>query len=239
MHMRVPLACMILILQMVLALTSLSRAQTAKGSSWEILNHVTHRRTYTFVDRRGKCTEGEIMATSDRAVTLKVWRDMRGERPQFGKFGTVTLDRANILRVLDGTKPVDVVYSSTSSWADVRALEEIGEDEGVLVVTRDGKRHKGKFLKVGAHFVELTYWGRGTKIRKEEISEVYYIREAPLSASAEYAAQEAVFIDPELWLYVLHIPPKIRVRLYDASQPEDDSAVGCPDRRWFGQEGAN
>jgi hypothetical protein len=109
----------------------------------------------------------------------------------------------------------------------------------VLVLTRDDKRHKGKIVKVDEHSVVMAYWGRREKLRKEEISEVYYIREAPLSAGAEYAAQEALFIVPELWSYVLHIPPKIRVRVFDASQPENDSAMGCPDRGWFGLEGAN
>jgi len=38
------------------------------------------------------------------------------------------------------------------------------------------------------------------------------------------------FIDPTLWPYLLHIPPKIHVLLYDSSMPEDDSPVECKTR---------
>lgn len=221
-------ACTILVFQLFSALPWLYAAPSGKDNSWEVLKHVTHRRTYTFVDRQGRCTEGEIVATSESAVTLKVWRATRGRRAEYG---FLTLDRANVLRVLDGPKTVDVVYSGASSWSDVRALEKIGEDEGVLVVTREGKHHKGKFLRVGDQSVRITYWGQATEIRKTDISEVSYVREAPLSAGAEYAAQEAVFIDPELWPYVLHIPPKIRVLLYDASLPDENTRFSCPDLR--------
>ncbi len=210
----------------------LTAADTARDRAWSTLNHVTHKRGYTFVTRRGDCIHGDIMAMSDRAVTLKIWRVRRHEKPRFGKYGTVTLERANILKVLDGDEPVDVVYSARSSWADVRALEKIGEDEAVEVVTRRGKRYKAPRVTVGDDAVTLRTWNKPVEIPKAEIANLYYVREAPISASAEYNAQEALFIDPHLWPYLLHIPPKIRVLLFDASLAEDNTPCGCPERLW-------
>ena len=78
--------------------------------------------------------------------------------------------------------------------------------------------------------VKLVHWNKTAEVTKGDVSQVYYIREAPLSAGAEYAAQEMVFFDPELWPYMLHIPPRIPVLLYDSSLPEDDTPVECKTR---------
>lgn len=104
--------------------------------------------------------------------------------------------------------------------------------ESVTIVTTDGKHHNGKLGAVGESQVTLTRSGREVKFSKSDIRRFYYVRSKPLSDSGAYAAQEAVFLDPELWPYLLRIPPKVRVLLYDSSVPEDNTPFHCKNDPW-------
>ena len=201
-----------------------SQLAAAKDDPWDVLNHVTWHRSYTLVDHQGKCTTGEIVAVTDKDITLKHLDWTTGKTPATS---TATIARRNVLRITDGPKVVDVIYSGKSSWADVEAMQHIGSSEAVLLITKAGRRHRGKPVQVADDSVKLKHWSKTTHIFKVDISQIYYIREKPLSAGAEYSAREMGLIDPRLWPYLLHIPPKVTVLLYDSSLPEDDGLVKC------------
>src|SRR5205807_1547074 len=104
--------------------------EPTKHDSWDNLNRVTHRRTYTFVDRERNCVGGEIVAVTDRDVTLKRLDWQAGKRP---KSVTLTIERPNVLRIEDGAKVIDVVYSGKSSWSELQGFQHIISDEALLL----------------------------------------------------------------------------------------------------------
>ena len=89
---------------------------------------------------------------------------------------------------MDGWKVIDVVYSGRNSWTDVQAMQQIGSREAVLVVKKNGKRHKGRLTHVADASVKMTQSKSSTEISKDDIAQVWYIREKPLSAEAERAS---------------------------------------------------
>ena len=210
----------------IVLLVWISQLADARDDRWEALNHVTWHRTYTLVDREGKCNTGDIVAITEQSITLKCLDWSTGKSPTTS---TVTIERQKVLRITDGPKVVDVIYTGKSSWADVEAMQHIGSSEAVLLITNDGRRHWGKLVRVADDGVKLKHWTKTTQIHKGDISQVYYVREKTLSDGAEYSAREMVFLDPRLWPYLLHIPPKVSVLLYDSSLPEDNSHVKCGD----------
>ena len=171
--------------------------------SWENLNHVTHNRNYILMDDAGNCAIGEIKGIT--AQNLLVREFGAGAR-------TVTFGRSNLLRVEDGAKATDVIFSGRSSWLDVKSLGRIGSDEAIVVTTKDGQRHRGKPVDISEAKIRLARRNMPVEVPKERISTVDYLREKPMSRSTTYAAQEAAFFDPTLWPYLLHIPPKLSVR---------------------------
>jgi len=68
--------------QLILTLQVAGATEPTKHDSWDNLNHVTHRRTYTFVDREGSCVDGEIVAITDQSVALKRLDWQAGKRPK-------------------------------------------------------------------------------------------------------------------------------------------------------------
>jgi hypothetical protein len=96
----------------------------------------------------------------------------------------------------------------------------------MLVVTSDGREHSGESIAVSEDSLTLSRAQRREILRKSDIRRVLYLRVKPLTATAEYMAQENVLIDPELWRDGLFLG-KIPVLLYDASAPEDDAQVKC------------
>jgi hypothetical protein len=206
--------------------------ETRPNDPWKILERVTHRRNYAFVRRDGTCVDAEIRAVSERSVTLKRWVRTGARKPGY-EF--LEIARPNVVRVNDGWKPIDVVYSGKSSWADVRSLQGIFPSEAVLIITSDDKRYKTKSLEVSDTDIKLVKGIELVEIARVLVRLVYYIRERPMSSSAIYAAQESVFLDPELWPRMLHMVPRISVLLYDSSMPEDDAPVQCSKnpRDWY------
>lgn len=215
-------------LGMILVVSSVYLALPARGPAkdegWETLKRVTLSRTYWVLDREGSCVNGEIVSITENAITIKHLEWGAGKSP---KRQTVTIERPSVLRIADGLKVIDVVYSGKSSWADVQALEHIGSDERVLLVTQDGIQRKGKIIQVTGVGLKFEDRNESTGLPKSAVSQVYYVREKPVSAGVAYSAQEMGIIDPRLWPYLFHIPPKIRVLLYDSSSPEEDSPTPC------------
>lgn len=190
----------------------------AKADPWENLMRVTKHRAYTFVDRESNCVTGKILNVTGQSVTI-----MSPEAK------SITIERKNALRVTDGRHVFDVVYSAKSSWSDVEALPPKTKEQ-VRVLTKDGREYEGNLVSVSETEMTLMQTTGNTKLVKEDIAQVYYVRYKPLSEGVEHSAQEMFFADPRFWPYFLNISAKISVRLYDSSVPEDDSPVQCKNK---------
>lgn len=221
----------ILLVLSVLAVPRLLPADEPQVDPWANLNDVTHGRTYTFVGRGGYCVHGKIIAVTDQSVTVKFALPGRG-RPQYT---TRTFERATILRVKDGPGALDVVYIAQSSWSGLKPFRDIAPDERMLVITKDGKRHNGKFVEVSESRLRVALWNKTVGIAKDDVACVYYVRTKPLTDEMVYEVQELVLLDPRLWPYLLRIPPKISVRVYDSSVPEGDAPFQCKSNPGFNQ----
>lgn len=218
-------AVSLLIASCVLLSTHVQGASMPKENDpWKNLEIVTHTRSYTFMERGGKCVYELIMSVTDEGATLKQLVIQPSRLPTTA---LVQIERSNILRVMDGPKAIDVVYSGRSSWSDVLELRGIPWFEDVVFIMKDGTRRKGKVKGGSVVEVKLASSEKMLDIPKSDVQKVYYMRGKPPSAGAMYAAQEMVFLDPRLWPYMIGIPPKIYVLMYDASGQQDDAPVSC------------
>jgi len=186
---------------------------------WKNLSQIPWAQTYFFTERNLNCFSGKITRVSPEAAVV------------LGpKNAEITIERQNLLWVGGPDFPIFAIYSGRSSWADVKHLFQNDRHEIVTVslTTHDGKRYKGKLANVTDAQINL---GKGTgqiRLAKDRISQLSYIRDKPWSEGHEYLARELfVFeiFDPALWY-----SPKIRVRLYESSLPEDNSSTVCTNR---------
>lgn len=127
---------------------ALLASSDANDGSWNPLRHVTHRRTYTFVDLDSNCILGQIQAIGSNSLTVKR-----------ANSAPVTLDRSAILRITDSSKPFDVVYTAASSWLDVKNLPS-NSRERVRVVTMSGQQREGRMVKATDTEITLMCQGR-------------------------------------------------------------------------------
>jgi hypothetical protein len=198
----------------------------AADDSWQNLKHVTHERYYTVVDRKSNCTTGHIVKTNDHELTLKLLNRTYA-----------TFDRAGVLRVsvsqagpylpphvhANVGRVYDAVYNDKSSWSDLKRVA--GEE--VKVVKTDGETYEGRLLITFETQMELDRTAGKLEIAKGDVAQVYHLRPKPLTDDEKYSAQEDFWIDPRLWPYYLNLVPRLPVRLYDASQPDDNTPVRC------------
>lgn len=198
----------------------------AADDSWQNLKHVTHERYYTVVDRKSNCTTGHIVKTNDYELTLKLPNRTYA-----------TFDRASVLRVsvsqaahylpprvqADIGRVYDAVYNDKSSWSDLKRVA--GEE--VKVVKTDGETYEGRLLMTFETQIELDRTGGKLEIAKGDVAQVYHLRPKPLTDDEKYSAQEDFWIDPRLWPYYLNLVPRLPVRLYDSSLPDDNTPVRC------------
>jgi len=213
-------------------------AQCASGAtnddSWHNVSGVTRDRYYTVIDRKSNCITGHIVATTNAGITIKLPDST-----------SVTIDRINVLRVsvsqaapnfprnlqADIGKVRDVIYNDKSSWSDLKVLAPLKrlhiEGEMMRIVKKDGHSIEGKLADISDNSLEIERLVSSQNIPRADIAQAYYLRYKPLSDSVKYSAQEDFWYDPRLWPYYLKLSPKIPVRLFDASIPEDDSAPHC------------
>lgn len=213
---------------LLLGLGSALAAATARDK-WSNLKLIRHDNTYTFAMRGGACVSGQIAAVTGDTVDVEVLNvstlGAKGARSSM-----VRIKRQDLICVKDGTSPNDIVYSGRSSWSDVLGIRGIFAGEYLLLVTKTGKEKKGKLLAGSLRELRLKRWGKSTEIAKSDVSMVYYVRTRPPSESVVWSEQEMFLFDPRLWPYMLGVAPKMKVLLYDASQPEDDRPILCSKR---------
>lgn len=223
-----------LFLTVCFLIVSFCASATAAYDSWQNLKHVTHERYYTVVDRKSNCITGHIVKANDHEFTLKLPNRT-----------SVTFDRASVLRVsvsraapylsprvqADVGRVYDVIYNDKSSWSDLKGVtgqEKFGvSGQEVKVVKTDGKTDEGRLSTISKTQLELDRTGGKLEIAKGDVAQVYYLHPKPLTDSEKYSAQEDFRIDPRLWPYYLHLVPRLPVRLYDSSLPEDNTPVKC------------
>ena len=203
-----------------------------RDDPWDNLRRVNQSRTYMFMDRDSACVAGRIVSFTDQSVTVQ---STRWRRSASGKMTEdrrlLILERPRVLFVGERGLVQDAIYSGKSSWSDLKEIHPVA-GESVTIVTRDGKQHSGKLAASEENRVTLSRGGKKAEFSKSDVLRFYYVRAKPLSDSGAYAAQEMVFMDPELWPYMLHVAPKIRVMLYDSSMPEDNTPLYCKNNPW-------
>ena len=196
------------------------------GDNWANLSLVPPDNGYTFIIHDRSCISGKIAGVTDQAVTVEVQ-----QAPPSASGGTaspeVRIKRSDLIYVKDGVGTIDIVYSGRSSWSDVLGIREVYPGEHLLLVTKDGKRREGRLSGTFSGGIQLGRWGRDEEISKSNVSLAYYVRTRPASSSVVRSRQNMFLIHPRLWPYMLGVAPKMKVLLYDASQPEDDRPIEC------------
>ena len=195
-------------------LSTLGVAQSAS----DCLNHVTGSATFTFVRRDGTCVTGRITKADTKTITVQPFM-----------LPPITLERGSLLQVIQGNA---LLYSARSSWADVASVN-VYPREVLVVKIRSGKEVRGTPLKVTPDNISLKHGLGKTVYPKADIDIVDYLRVKPATDSYMSILEEApyaLFLDPEFYYRAAGLEGRVRVRLYDASKPEDDSSVNCSGR---------
>jgi len=187
-----------------------------RDDSWANLKHITHRRSYLVVDRELNCAYGTITGVTSGSLTLKT--DSTSTR--------ITIERPKILRIMEGPTGEATVYSGKSSWSEIKTLSPQVQ---VQIVTKQGDQRTGKLFTANDMGMSILLSGKQVEFVKGELARVYVVRNKPLSDGAEFASRELFdgFVFPELWPYILKLPPKISVLIYDSSLPEDNGSTRC------------
>jgi hypothetical protein len=185
---------------------------------WDNLRAITWRRACGFVDRKGNYLGATIKAVNDHQIVLSSWSwSSEGRRT---KHKTGVIQRQNLLKVTAAPGPLDVVYPGESSWAYGVELQHAPRLWRALAVTKDGKRTKGKLIEVSDVMVRLSKGNQTLETVKDQISQVYCLREKPISARTEYGIQEMGRAEPHMWSHALPMVPMMPVLIFDASLSE-------------------
>lgn len=191
--------------------------------AWNYLHHV--RKFIRSVSMRdGQCLHGENAAVDKDAVTMEF---TKGRPPM--ALSTVVARKADILRISDGPKCRDVLYSGRSSWDDLRCVTVQGY-EHLKLVLKSGEVVKGD--PAGSNDSSITLLVRRSKVTvdKNQVAQAYYVRTRPSELETDWGYRELgplrVF-DPRGWPYLLNVGVQIPVLLYDSERVEDNSSNGC------------
>lgn len=191
-------------------LLTLSATAFVQRSTDDLAN-VTHSASFTFAKRDGTCIKGTIQNVSGRTVTVQPFQH-----------APVIIQRDDLLRVGHGDA---LLYSARSSWDDVMGVLPYPREE-LAIVLKDGRRTKGKSLKIATDSITLRHAFSTTTYLKKNISSVDYLRLKPETDNFDFLSEEAPFLllfNAETYYRAAGLEGRIPVRLYDASKPEDNS----------------
>jgi hypothetical protein len=190
----------------------------ARDDGWENLRRVSEKASLTFMRKDGSCEVGTILKVEPTKVTVKT-----------NAVAPIGIDKPGLLLVGEGPGPHDLIYSGRSSWADVVGAKP-SHAESLVVTMKNGKSHTGKPVSASVDAIVLRALAGAETLPKGDISRVTYVRQKPLTDGEEYIGQEAPFLmlfSPMTYVRAAGISLKLDVPLYDASAPEDDSALKC------------
>lgn len=145
----------------------------------------------------------------------------------------ISINRQELLRVNQGDWGAGVLFSSRSSWADVNAVTSLNGRTlrpKIFVETKSGRTQEGTLTSLSDAEIAMDSQHNLIHVAKTDISTLSYVTAKPLSSSAAYADDELAWMkifDPQLWPKMFGFQGSVRVRLYDASLPEDNSSIVC------------
>jgi hypothetical protein len=206
---------LLLFVMLALFMKTFAFAQSSNATSTEPLNGITHSSLLTFKERSGGCVFGRIKQADASSVTVRT-----------DKNESVILKRDDLLQVTQGNAPL---FSGRSSWADVTQAHVLVHEK-LLVKLKNGKKAAGKPVAVRADEITLRDGVVKNRFAKSEIATVDYVRVKPETNDFLYLAQEApflLFFDPEFYGRMAGLEGTVTVRLYDWTEPEDNSALTC------------
>jgi hypothetical protein len=179
------------------------------------LDSVTHSASFKFVERDGTCVYGKVLKADATSITMQPF-----EKPP------ITRQKKGLLQVSQGNA---LLYSARSSWADVSAAI-LYPHEALVLSLKGGRQVKGKPTKTSPDSITLKHGFGSTLYPKSEIVTVDYLRVKPATDAFMTVLGEAPWMlvfDPEFYYRATGLPGRIKIRLYDATKPEDDTPVAC------------
>jgi hypothetical protein len=206
-------------------------AALAQSPSWEQLRTLEHDYSFTVFEKGGQCHDNAVIQEITPSEIVITWNEFVNGQ---STIQTKRIGRATVLAVDAGH---NIVYSGRSSWRDVRDARP-GYGERLRVMTATGNKITGALAAVSDTGLTLSVFGRKHEISRSQIKTIDYLRQRPLSDSGEYIAQEApglLLFSPGTWVRVAGVSPKLAVRLYDSSLPQDDSELTCTPARQLKQ----
>jgi hypothetical protein len=214
-----------LVVAVCLLMPTLALGQPLYDDQWKNVLHAQKGREfpYTVLTRDLGCAEGTLVAVSEQALTLKRKDGVK-----------VDVSRGDVLRLRQlGWKPAAFLYSARNSWSDITEVRhDRAYKETVLVVLRDGSKHRGQLLE--SHDSGLTLAEgkkpRQTSVRiaKADISEIYRVTLKRMSPGTDYIYSELpIFwiLDPATWPAAAD--RGMLVLLYRVGSKEENEPLAC------------
>lgn len=184
-------------------------------SGKDSLESVTHSSSFKFVQRDGTCVFGKISKADTASITVQPFQK-----------SSITIPRESLLQISQGNA---LLFTARSSWADVSGAI-LYPGEALVLSLKNGSQVKGKLVKTVSDSLTLKHGLRTTVYPKSDIATVDYLRVKPPTDGFMSILGEAPWIlafDPEFYYRASGLAGKMRVRLYDATKPEDDNPVEC------------
>ena len=185
-------------------------------SQSEPLAGVTHASTLYVVQQDGSCIRGMLSKTDQKSLTITPFQ----KQP-------ITLQWDQLAQVSQGDA---LLFTARSSWAQV-IRTHLYPREALVVVTKVGKRYKGKPLAVTDRDITMSHGLHKVVITRSDVALIDYLRDKPATDNFLFVLEEApwaLVFYPELYGRMVGLEGRIPVRIYDVSKPEDDSV---PDLR--------
>lgn len=203
--------------------SSVQSSAARNDLAWENLKHVTRYRTYQFLLKDSTCVKGRIASVNSDSVSVTVSANDKRK-----------LNREELLSITDVPTfvfPSYLIYQGRSSWADVGTYAS-NHPESITVITIAGTDHTGAFVKTSDVDLAMSVGGKNIIIVKNQIKTIDLTTGTPLSDREEHWVRECAFpvicaLRVSLWPRMLGKGARLQVRLYDASQPEDNRYMVC------------
>lgn len=210
-----------------MVLASLTLGCLAQSQGWDDLRTLRKKYSVDVYEIDGRCFSGTIQGVTANGIVFTTDQWVQAQLVTREK----AIDRKDILAIGAGH---DVLFSSRSSWSDVEDVKP-QHAELLHILTKAGRSLTGAPVAVSGTQLTLSVWGKKYEIRKSEIAAVDYVRQCPATSAGEYVAQEApvlLLFSPDTWTRAAGISPKLHVRIYDMSLPEDDRKLTCRGDSW-------
>ena len=207
--------CNFLVWSVAAALLVNMRSEGQAGAN--TLERLRNSSSFDFVRRDGVCVRGVVSKTDAAGITVTS-----------SKKAEISLRKDDLLQVSQGNA---LLYSARSSWSDVAvSAGHVYPHEAFVLKLQNGKTVKGKPRQVNPDGITLKHAFSTTLYRKAEVVSVDYLRDKPPTQVFTSTLEESpllLLLYPEFYYRAAGLEGKVKVRLYDATKPEDNSPVAC------------